>query len=308
VRSFYIKRIISILITIILITSLTFTMMHSIPGGPFTRERPVPDEILRALNEKYNLDDPKIVQYFNYMKGLVTFDLGPSYSKIGTSVNEMIESGFPVSAKIGLIATLLIVVLGIPFGIISALKQNQTIDYVVMVLATLGITVPSFVIATLFIYFFAGKLGWVPTFGLSTPASYVGPVLALAGYSLSFVTRLTRSSMLEVMRQDYIRTARANGLKEFSVIYKHAIKNALIPVVTYIGPMIAAILTGSFVIEKIFAIPGIGRHFVESVSNRDYTTIMGITVFYAFFYLIMIFLVDIAYSLLDPRIKLKEGK
>ncbi|HKK94699.1 MAG TPA: ABC transporter permease, partial [Anaerovoracaceae bacterium] len=234
--------------------------------------------------------------------------LGPSYSKIGTSVNEMIESGFPVSAKIGLIATLLIVVLGIPFGIISALKQNQTIDYVVMVLATLGITVPSFVIATLFIYFFAGKLGWVPTFGLSTPASYVGPVLALAGYSLSFVTRLTRSSMLEVMRQDYIRTARANGLKEFSVIYKHAIKNALIPVVTYIGPMIAAILTGSFVIEKIFAIPGIGRHFVESVSNRDYTTIMGITVFYAFFYLIMIFLVDIAYSLLDPRIKLKEGK
>jgi len=283
-------------------------MMHSIPGGPFTRERPVPDEILRALNEKYNLDDPKIVQYFNYMKGLVTFDLGPSYSKIGTSVNEMIESGFPVSAKIGLIATLLIVVLGIPFGIISALKQNQTIDYVVMVLATLGITVPSFVIATLFIYFFAGKLGWVPTFGLSTPASYVGPVLALAGYSLSFVTRLTRSSMLEVMRQDYIRTARANGLKEFSVIYKHAIKNALIPVVTYIGPMIAAILTGSFVIEKIFAIPGIGRHFVESVSNRDYTTIMGITVFYAFFYLIMIFLVDIAYSLLDPRIKLKEGK
>jgi len=308
VRSFYIKRIISIIITIILITSLTFTMMHSIPGGPFTRERPVPDEILRALNEKYNLDDPKIVQYFNYMKGLVTFDLGPSYSKIGTSVNEMIESGFPVSAKIGLIATLLIVVLGIPFGIISALKQNQTIDYVVMVLATLGITVPSFVIATLFIYFFAGKLGWVPTFGLSTPASYVGPVLALAGYSLSFVTRLTRSSMLEVMRQDYIRTARANGLKEFSVIYKHAIKNALIPVVTYIGPMIAAILTGSFVIEKIFAIPGIGRHFVESVSNRDYTTIMGITVFYAFFYLIMIFLVDIAYSLLDPRIKLKEGK
>jgi len=283
-------------------------MMHSIPGGPFTRERPVPDEILRALNEKYNLDDPKIVQYFNYMKGLVTFDLGPSYSKIGTSVNEMIESGFPVSAKIGLMATLLIIVIGIPFGIISALKQNQTIDYVVMVIATLGITVPSFVIATLFIYFFAGKLGWVPTFGLSTPASYVGPVLALAGYSLSFVTRLTRSSMLEVMRQDYIRTARANGLKEFSVIYKHAIKNALIPVVTYIGPMIAAILTGSFVIEKIFAIPGIGRHFVESVSNRDYTTIMGITVFYAFFYLIMIFLVDIAYSLLDPRIKLKEGK
>ncbi len=296
------------LITIILITTLTFTMMHSIPGGPFTRERPVPDEIMRALNAKYNLDDPLPIQYLNYMKGLVTFDLGPSYSKIGTSVNDLIESGFPASAKIGLIASALIVVVGIPLGVISALKQNSPLDYFVMFLATIGITVPSFVIATVIIYFFAGKLGWIPSFGLDTPASYVGPVIALAGYSLSFVTRLTRSSMLEVLRQDYITTARANGLKEFTVIMKHAVRNALIPVVTYIGPMIAAILTGSFVIEKIFAIPGIGRHFVESVSNRDYTTIMGITVFYAVFYLVMIFLVDVAYAFIDPRIKLKEDK
>jgi oligopeptide transport system permease protein len=296
------------LITIILITTLTFTMMHSIPGGPFTRERPVPDEILRALNAKYNLDDPLPVQYLNYMKGLITFDLGPSYSKIGTSVNDLIVSGFPASAKIGLMATVLIIVLGIPLGVISALKQNKPVDYAVMIMATLGITVPSFVIATVIIYFFAGKLGWIPSFGLSDPKGYIGPVIALAGYSLSFVTRLTRSSMLEVLRQDYIRTARANGIKEFSVIMRHAMKNALIPVVTYIGPMIAAILTGSFVIEKIFAIPGIGRHFVESVSNRDYTTIMGITVFYAVFYLIMVFLVDVAYTLIDPRIKFREEK
>ncbi|WP_422485088.1 ABC transporter permease [Gudongella sp. DL1XJH-153] len=307
-KSYYLKRIVSMLITIILITTLTFTMMHSIPGGPFTRERPVPDEIMRALNAKYNLDDPLPIQYLNYMKGLVTFDLGPSYSKIGTSVNDLIESGFPASAKIGLIASALIVVVGIPLGVISALKQNSPLDYFVMFLATIGITVPSFVIATVIIYFFAGKLGWIPSFGLDTPASYVGPVIALAGYSLSFVTRLTRSSMLEVLRQDYITTARANGLKEFTVIMKHAVRNALIPVVTYIGPMIAAILTGSFVIEKIFAIPGIGRHFVESVSNRDYTTIMGITVFYAVFYLVMIFLVDVAYAFIDPRIKLKEDK
>lgn len=296
------------LITIILITTLTFTMMHSIPGGPFTRERPVPDEILRALNAKYNLDDPLPVQYLNYMKGLITFDLGPSYSKIGTSVNDLIVSGFPASAKIGLMATVLIIVLGIPLGVISALKQNKPVDYAVMIMATLGITVPSFVIATVIIYFFAGKLGWIPSFGLSDPKGYIGPVIALAGYSLSFVTRLTRSSMLEVLRQDYIRTARANGIKEFSVIMRHAMKNALIPVVTYVGPMIAAILTGSFVIEKIFAIPGIGRHFVESVNNRDYTTIMGITVFYAVFYLIMVFLVDVAYTLIDPRIKFREEK
>jgi oligopeptide transport system permease protein len=282
--------------------------MHSIPGGPFTRERPVPDEILRALNAKYNLDDPLPVQYLNYMKGLITFDLGPSYSKIGTSVNDLIESGFPASAKIGLMATVIIVAIGIPLGVISALKQNKPIDYAVMFLATLGITVPSFVVATVIIYFFAGKLGWIPSFGINDPKGYIGPVIALAGYSLSFVTRLTRSSMLEVLRQDYIRTARANGIKEFSVIMRHAMKNALIPVVTYVGPMIAAILTGSFVIEKIFAIPGIGRHFVESVNNRDYTTIMGITVFYAVFYLIMVFLVDVAYTLIDPRIKFREEK
>jgi oligopeptide transport system permease protein len=283
-------------------------MMHSIPGGPFTRERPVPDEIMRALNEKYNLDDPLPVQYLNYMKGLVTFDLGPSYSKIGTSVNDLIESGFPASAKIGLIASVLIVAIGIPLGVISALKQNSALDYFVMLLATVGITVPSFVIATVIIYFFAGKLGWIPSFGLDGWRSYIGPVIALAGYSLSFVTRLTRSSMLEVLRQDYITTARANGIKEFTVIMKHAVRNALIPVVTYVGPMVAAILTGSFVIEKIFAIPGIGRHFVESVSNRDYTTIMGITVFYAVFYLIMIFIVDVAYAFIDPRIKLRGDK
>ena len=302
-KSFYIKRIVSMLITIILITTLTFTMMHSIPGGPFTRERPVPDEIMRALNAKYNLDDPLIIQYLNYMKGLITFDLGPSYSKIGTTVNDLIVSGFPASAKIGLMATAIIVVIGVPLGVISALKQNKLIDYAVMFAATLGVTVPSFVVATVIIYVFAGKLGWIPSFGIENKLGYIGPVIALAGYSLSFVTRLTRSSMLEVLRQDYIRTARANGIREFSVIMKHAIRNALIPVVTYVGPMIAAILTGSFVIEKIFAIPGIGRHFVESVTNRDYTTIMGITVFYAVFYLIMVFFVDIAYTLIDPRIK-----
>lgn len=307
-KSYLLKRLVAIIITIVLITTLTFVMMHSIPGGPFTRERPVPDEIIESLNKKYNLDDPLIVQYFNYVKGLLTFDLGPSYSKIGTTVNDMIISGFPASAKIGLLATIVIVVLGIPIGVISALKQNKKLDYFVMFIATLGITVPNFVISSLIIYFFAGKLGWLPSFGLKTPLSYIGPVIALSGYSLSFVTRLTRSSMLEVLRQDYVRTARANGIREISVIGKHAVKNALIPVVTYVGPMIAAILTGSFVVERIFAIPGLGRHFVESVTNRDYTTIMGVTIFYSIFYIIMVLLVDIAYVLIDPRIKFGEDK
>lgn len=307
-KSYYINRILSAFATIILITTLTFFMMHAIPGGPFTRERPVPDEIMKVLNEKYNLDAPLYEQYFDYMKGLFTFDLGPSFSKIGTSVNDLLVGGFPASAKIGLLATILIVVLGLPLGITSALRQNKPIDYFVMFLATLGVTIPSFVMATIIIYFFAGKLGWIPSFGLGSPLGYIGPVLALAGYSLSFITRLTRSSMLEVLRQDYIRTARANGIKEYKVIAKHAVKNALIPVVTYLGPMVAAILTGSFVVEKIFAINGMGRYFVESVTNRDYTTIMGMTVFYAAFYIIMVLLVDLAYGLIDPRIKLGKGK
>lgn len=306
---YYIKRIIIAILTILIIASLTFFMMHAIPGGPFTREKEIPEAILEILNQKYHLDDPLWKQYLDYMKGILTFDLGPSFSKLGVEVTELITSGLPASARIGGFAAILIIALGIPFGIISALRSNKPVDYVVMFLATLGVTVPSFVVSTLIIYFFAGKLGWLPTFGIDSPLGYVGPVLAIAGYSLAFVTRLTRSSMLEVLRQDYIRTARANGISEFKVMAKHAVKNALIPVVTYIGPMVASIMTGSFVIEKIFAIPGMGQYFVESITNRDYTVIMGMTVFYAAFYIIMVLLVDVAYALIDPRIKLtKESK
>lgn len=303
---YYIKRVFIAIVTIFIIATITFFMMHAIPGGPFTRERPVPDAILEVLNEKYHLDDPLWKQYIDYMKGLATFDLGPSFSKVGVEVNDLISGGLPYSAKIGGLASIVIIVIGIPFGIVSALKQNKTIDYIVMFLATLGVTVPSFVVATLIIYFFSGKLGWLPTFGVDSPIWFIGPVIALSGYSLAFVTRLTRSSMLEVLRQDYIRTARANGIPEVKIMMKHAVKNALIPVVTYIGPMVAAIMTGSFVIERIFSIPGLGRYFVESITNRDYTTIMGITVFYAAFYIIMVLLVDVAYALIDPRIKLAK--
>lgn len=294
----------SALITLFLIATITFFMMRAIPGGPFSREKALPEATIRALEAKYNLDKPVFEQYIDYIKGLARLDLGPSFQKVGVSVNQLLSEGFPQSAKIGLYASILIIILGIPIGIISALKQNTWIDYLVTFIATLGVTIPSFVVGTMMIYIFSVQLNWLPTFGLDSWTGFIAPVIALSGYSLSFVTRLTRSSMLEVLRQDYIRTARANGLSEFKVIAKHALKNALIPVVTYIGPMMASIMTGSFVIEKIFAINGIGKYFVESIGNRDYTVIMGMTIFYALLYIITILFVDIAYSLIDPRIKM----
>lgn len=303
---YLLNRVFSMIITMFLIITITFFLMHVIPGGPFTREKALPPAVIEALNAKYHLDDPLWKQYVDYLKGVVTFDLGPSFQRAGITVNQLIEEGFPVSAKIGGASILLVIVLGIPIGIISALKSNQWQDYTVMVLATLGVTIPNFVMATAFIYIFSSRLGWFPSHGLTSWKHMVGPVLALGGFSFAFVARLTRSSMLEVLQQDYIRTARAKGLSEYKVIYKHALKNALIPVVTYIGPMIAGILTGSFVVEKIFAIPGMGKHFVESVGNRDYTVLMGVTIFYAAFLIIMILIVDILYSIIDPRIKLGE--
>lgn len=293
-------------ITLFLVVTITFFLMHAIPGGPFTREKPLPPAVIEALEAKYKLDQPLWVQYLDYIKGVVTFDLGPSFQRVGVTVNQLIKEGFPVSAKIGGGSVALVIILGIPLGIISALKQNKWQDQFVMLIATLGVTIPSFVMATGIIYIFSSKLGWLPSHGLTTWKHMIGPVIALGGFSLSFVARLTRSSMLEVLQQDYIRTARAKGLSEFVVVGKHALKNALIPVVTYIGPMIAGILTGSFVIEKIFAIPGLGKHFVESVGNRDYTVLMGVTIFFAAFLLIMILIVDVLYGFIDPRIKIGD--
>lgn len=303
---FLANRIISMLITLFLVITITFFLMHAIPGGPFTREKLLPPKVIEALEAKYKLDQPLWKQYVDYLKGVVTFDLGPSFQRVGVTVNELIAKGFPVSAKIGGGSILLVLLVGIPLGVISALKQNKWQDQVVMVLATLGVTIPSFVMATLIIYIFSSKLGWLPSHGLTSWKHMIGPMIALGGFSLSFVARLTRSSMLEVLQQDYIRTARAKGLSEFVVVGKHALKNALIPVVSYIGPTIAAILTGSFVVEKIFAIPGLGKHFVESVGNRDYTVLMGVTIFYAAFLVLMILIVDILYGFIDPRIKVGD--
>ncbi|MDK2867924.1 MAG: oligopeptide transport system permease protein, partial [Clostridiales bacterium] len=295
------RRFVSMIITLWFVITITFFLMHSIPGGPFSREKALPEKVLEALNEKYHLNDPLWKQYTDYLQGVVVLDFGPSFSRPGIFVWDKIKEGFPVSAKVGGIASLFVVLAGIPAGVISALYQNKLPDYIVTILATVGVAVPSFVVATLYIYVFSEKLTLVPAYGLEEIKSYIGPTIALAGFSLSFVARLSRSSLLEVMQQDYIRTARAKGLSELSVIFKHAIKNSLIPVITYMGPTIASILTGSFVVERIFAIPGMGKLFVESVGNRDYTMIMGTTIFYAAFAIIMIFLVDIAYGIIDPR-------
>ncbi|QXM07368.1 ABC transporter permease [Crassaminicella indica] len=294
------------IITLLLVITITFFLMHAIPGGPFTREKALPPAVIKALEAKYKLDQPLWKQYIDYLGDVIRGDLGPSFQRTGVTVNQLIEKGFPISAKIGGLAVILVLILGVPIGIISALKQNKWQDQLAMFFATLGVTIPSFVLGTLIIYIFSSKLGILPSFGLKTWKHYIGPVIALSGFSLSFVARLTRSSMLEVLQQDYIRTARAKGLPEFTVVVKHALKNALIPVVTYVGPLVAAILTGSFVVERIFAIPGMGKHFVESVGNRDYTVLMGMTIFYAIFLVVMVLVVDVVYGFIDPRIKIDK--
>jgi len=280
-------------------------MLRAIPGGPFSREKPLPEATRERLEAAYGLDKSNFEQYVVYMQNLAKGDLGPSFKNPAYKVQDLIKLGMPQTAKVGGIAVVFIISFGIVLGVISALKSNTGVDYLVMVIATLGVTVPSFVVGSLFILL-AQNVDFIPVGGIESPIAFVGPVVALSGYSLAFVSRLTRSSMLEVLRQDYIRTARANGISEFKVIFKHALKNGLIPVVTYIGPMIAALLTGSFVVERIFVINGIGEYFTASVQNRDYTLTIGITIFYASFYIFMVFIVDILYSFIDPRIKVGD--
>jgi oligopeptide transport system permease protein len=300
------KRIFMMALTLFLIITLTFFLMHAIPGGPFTSEKMLAPEIEAALNAKYGLNEPLWVQYLNYLKGIVTLDLGPSFKYPGVRVNDLILEGLPVTAQTGFLAMLCVVALGIPLGIMAALNQNKWQDTAVMMVATVGVAIPSYVVATVALYIFALKLNLVPTFGLDDWRGYILPVAALSGFWLSFIARLSRSSLLEVLGQDYMVTAKAKGLHPMQVLFKHGLRNALIPIVTVLGPVVANLLTGSFVIEQIFALPGIGRHFVLSISNRDYTTIMGITIFYAAFLMIMILIVDMIYMLLDPRIKLAE--
>lgn len=293
-------------VTLFAIVTLTFFLMHAVPGGPFVSDKMMAPEIQEALNAKYHLNDPIWLQYLNYLKGIVTLDLGPSFKYPGMSVNEMIAEGLPVTARVGVLAFICVIAFGVPLGVIAALNRNRWPDSLVMVVATIGVAVPSYVIATVALYLFALRLGWVPTFGLDDWRGFFLPVLALSGFWVSFIARLARSSLLETLQLDYMTTARAKGLRPGQILFKHGLRNSLIPVVTVLGPVAANLITGSFVIEQIFALPGIGRHFVLSITNRDYTAIMGITIFYAAILMVMIFVVDMLYLVLDPRISYRS--
>ena len=300
---YIIKRVISAIITIWFIMTLTFILMKSIPGDPFSSEKMADPVIIANIKAKYGLDRPLIEQYGKYLYDYAHGDFGVSYMKKGLTTNDIISAGFPYSLRIGIWASVMVLALGIFFGIIAALRQNKVVDRVLMILATLGATIPSFVFATGFLFVFSKILGWVPSFGVDNWKGYIGPVIVSALFSLSYVVRLMRTSTLDVLSQDYIRTARAKGLPEWKVLGKHVMRNAILPVVTYIGPMSTALITGSFVVEKVFGIPGIGNLFTNSILNRDYTLIMGITVFFAVILVICILVVDILYVLIDPRIK-----
>lgn len=305
---YVLRRAISVILVVFVVATGTFILMHAIPGGPFKKEKALPPAVQRNIEERYKLNDPLWKQYTDYLRNLVRGDLGPSFKYLGRSVNDIIRDGFPVSATLGAWAILFALVVGVPAGIISALNQNKWQDNVVMAIAIIGVSVPNFVIATLLMYVFAVKLRWLPVAMWGTPKHVILPMIALAGFPAAFFARLMRSSTLDVLSQDYIRTARAKGLSWYAVVVKHVVKNAILPVVTYLGPLIAGILTGSFVVENIFAIPGLGRYYVTSIYNRDYTTIMGVTIFYSAFLVLLNFLVDIAYGWIDPRIKLVKAK
>lgn len=306
---YIIKRLFAMIVTLWFIITLTFFLMHSIPGSPFNEERNTSEAVQRNLEKFYHLDEPLYVQYGMYLKSVVTLDFGPSIKKSSQTVNEMLGRGFPVSFELGIVTLIVAVFSGIALGIIAALRHNGIIDYLAMTIAVLGISVPNFVLATLLIQQLAVNLAILPVATWSSPKHMILPTLALATGPMAIIARLTRSSMLEVLTQDYIMTAKAKGLSPVKIVFKHALRNALLPVVTVLGSLAASILTGTFVIEKIFAIPGMGKYFVESINTRDYPVIMGTTVFYSTILIMMLFLVDIAYGVLDPRIKLhkKEG-
>ena len=279
-------------------------MMRAIPGGPFTDEKGIPPKILEKILERYHMNDPLWVQYGHYLWNVLRFDFGPSFRYEGMTVNELIRNSFPTSLFVGSMALGIALLVGIPAGIVSALRRGGWQDKSAMVLATLGITIPNYVVATALVYIFAYRMGLVTVGFWEGFPTAVLPAVTLAGYPTAFISRLTRSSMLEVIQQDYIRTAYSKGLRERTVIAVHALRNAVIPVITYLGPLTAGILTGSFVVEQIFGVPGLGPFFVTSISNRDYTTIMGVTIFYSALLVSLNLVVDICLSFIDPRIKL----
>ena len=299
---YVVKRVFLAIITLLIICAITFFAMNAIPGGPFDGEKAISEEVRAALERRYNLDKPVPEQFVLYMKNLLQGDFGISL-KTGREIKTVIGESFVVSAKLAGMAVVVAVILGVIFGSIAALTRNHLPDRLIIFFSTLLTSLPSFVLGTLLLLVFCVKLGWIPVWSVDN-RNYVLPVISLAAYPMAYITRLTKTSMLDVMGQDYVRTARAKGVSTLKVIFKHTLRNALIPVITYVGPMTASILTGSLVVEQIFTIGGLGAKFVDGITNRDYTLIMGTTIFLAVLMVTVNLITDIVYKLIDPRIKL----
>ena len=302
---YIVKRILLAIVTIWAVATITFFLMNLVPGGPFLSEKAISPQATAALEAKYGLDKPLMQRYTTYMWDAMHGDFGDSLKQRGRTVMDIIGRQFPVSARLGGVSVVVALVLGVPLGCIAALKRGKFLDSFISVVATCGIAVPSFVICTVLMYFLGVKLRWFPTMGLNSWKHFVMPVMALSFYPTAYIMRLMRSSMLDVLGQDYMRTAKAKGLSGFVSLFKHALRNAILPVITYVGPMLAYTVTGSFVVEKIFTIPGLGGEFIRAINGRDYTLIMGTTIFLATLIIIMNVVVDILYKIVDPRIKLK---
>lgn len=305
---YIIKKILILLLSLFLVASLTFLLLKVIPGDPFAQEQAVPEEILKSMRKHYGLEDPWYVQYYKYIKGLATWDLGPSFKYEGRTVNEIIREGFPVSCILGLEALVIAIIGGVFLGSIAAIKRGRYEDHLAMVLAVIGISVPNFILATFLQYLFAMKLGLLPVARWGSFAQSILPALSLASLPMAFIARLIRANMVEVLEQDFVLTAKAKGLPMLTILLRHVLKNSLVTVVTYLAPLASAIITGSFVVEKIFGIPGLGSWFVTSITNRDYTVIMGVTVFYSAILMVNVFIVDLLYYFLDPRIQISSRR
>ena len=300
---YIIGRLFWIVPVLFVVSGLTFLLMHAVPGGPWAREKALPAPTVVELNRKYGLDDPLHVQYLRWAGDLLQGNLGPSYKFQDRTVNDIVADGIGTSAHLGVMAFLLAVLVGIPLGIIAALGHNRWPDYLSTGISVIGIAMPSFVLALIMVVFFAVTLRWLPTGGWKGPETWILPTVALAGFPIAVIARYTRASMLEVTRKDYIRTAHSKGLRDGAVVSRHMIRNALIPVVTILGPTLAFLVTGSFIIESIFGIPGIGRYYVTAISQKDYGVLMAMTILYAFAVAFLNLVVDVLYAYIDPRIR-----
>ncbi len=298
------KRVVEAVVTLFVIATLTFILLRVMPGGPFDAEKVLPPEIKANIEKKYGLDQPAIVQYMSYLKGVATMEFGESYKYIGRSVGDIIAESFPASFVLGMYSFALSFIIGIPLGLFAASRHNTWWDSITMGIAISGVALPNFLVGSVLIIIFSYYLGVLPPAMWDSPLHYILPVVTLGVRPAAFIARLTRSTVLDVIRADYIRTARSKGLSQFTVLYKHVLKNSLIPVLTYSGPLLAGILSGSFVIEVLFAVPGIGKHLVQSVTNRDYPLILGLTLLYSVLLVLSNLIVDLLYSFFDPRIRL----